>query len=359
MKKLLSALLLMSLVILPTSCDTIIDANTDPFYQQAPLYVYNGTDWVQITGDGTGEIGPQGPQGIQGIQGNQGIQGIPGNDGTNGTDGSNGTNGYTWYDGVGVPNVAIGIDGDYYLNTSNSDVYNKITGTWTIILNIQGATGPQGIQGETGAQGQQGTQGIQGNQGIQGETGQQGEQGLQGEQGIQGENGENGTNGTNGYTWYSNSGIPDAGLGVNGDYYLNISNSDIYNKIANTWTVVLNIKGTTGSQGIQGIQGATGNTGAKGEQGEAGTNGSNGTNGQGYTWKGDWISGTAYTEYDTCYYLFSSYVCISSTSGTTTPNLDTTHWSLMSKGAFGVSFVIDGDSIKSPSISISASLSYT
>jgi hypothetical protein len=42
------------------------------------------------------------------------------------------------------------LDGDYYLRTSNGDVYNKIAGTWTVIANIEGPTGPTGPTGPNG-----------------------------------------------------------------------------------------------------------------------------------------------------------------------------------------------------------------
>jgi len=38
----------------------------------------------------------------------------------------------------------IGVDGDYYLDTDNGDVYHKESGTWVLIGSIKGATGPAG-----------------------------------------------------------------------------------------------------------------------------------------------------------------------------------------------------------------------
>jgi len=53
-----------------------------------------------------------------------------------------GANGSKWYNGSGVPNISLGMDGDYYLNTENSDIYNKISSSWgSPILNIKGASG--------------------------------------------------------------------------------------------------------------------------------------------------------------------------------------------------------------------------
>jgi hypothetical protein len=54
------------------------------------------------------------------------------------------------------------------------------------------------------------------------------------------------------------------------------------------------------------------------------------------TWKGSWVSGASYIANDAVAYSGSSYFCILATSGTTTPNLDTTHWALLaSQGAKG------------------------
>jgi len=58
-----------------------------------------------------------------------------------------------------------------------------------------------------------------------------------------------GVPGTNGATWYSGTSTPSSGLGVNGDFYLNTISYDISNKISGSWTVIGNIKGTTGAGG--------------------------------------------------------------------------------------------------------------
>lgn len=45
------------------------------------------------------------------------------------------------------------MNGDYYLNTNNGDVYAKSGGTWNLADNLTGPQGPQGIQGNAGATG--------------------------------------------------------------------------------------------------------------------------------------------------------------------------------------------------------------
>lgn len=39
--------------------------------------------------------------------------------------------GVVWLDGVGAPSDAIGSDGNLYLDTSNGDVYEKASGSWS------------------------------------------------------------------------------------------------------------------------------------------------------------------------------------------------------------------------------------
>lgn len=73
--------------------------------------------------------------------------------------------------GAIAPTNDKGADGDVYLNTANGNLYQKATGTWTILMNIKGATGAQGTAG---------AQGIQGIQGLKGDTGATGAKGADG-----------------------------------------------------------------------------------------------------------------------------------------------------------------------------------
>ena len=98
-----------------------------------------------------------------------------------------------------------------------------------------------------------------------GAQGEKGDKGDQGEQGIQGEPGEPGEPGKDGSFWYSGEGAPSSDLGKEGDMYLDTTNSDVYQKGADGWTKITNIKGDDGEDG---------------EDGEDGTNGSNGSNGK-------------------------------------------------------------------------------
>jgi len=77
--------------------------------------------------------------------------------------------------------------------------------------------------------------------------------------------------------------------------------------------------------GAQGIQGPIGPQGPVGPVGPAGLN-----------WRSSWVSGTSYIVDDAVGYGGASWFCILATSGTTTPDLDTTHWALLaSQGAQG------------------------
>ncbi len=125
--------------------------------------------------------------------------------------------GSIWRSGAGAPDNSLGVNGDYYLNTSNSDVYLRTAGTYSIVVNIKGTTGAAGA---------------------------------------------NGTNGTNGSVWRSGTGLPSNVLGVDGDYYLNTTTSDVYLRSAGAYSVVVNIKGATGAAGANGTNGSVWRSGA-------------------------------------------------------------------------------------------------
>ena len=114
-----------------------------------------------------------------------------------------------WYDGEGLPTNDVGLAGDYFLNTSNADIYKKISNTWQRIGNIRGAQGERGLQGEKG---EKGLKGDRGEAGLAGPAGPQGSVGLSGAH------------------WYDGIGAPETSLGGINDFYLNIFNVDIYKK---------------------------------------------------------------------------------------------------------------------------------
>lgn len=124
-----------------------------------------------------------------------------------GAPGAAGAAGATWRSGSAAPDDALGNNGDFYLRTTNSDVYLKAGGTWSVSTNIKGAAGTNGS------------------------------------------NGSNGSNGTNGATWRSGSGAPSNGTGADGDFYLRTDTSDVYLRASGTYSIALNIKGATGPTG--------------------------------------------------------------------------------------------------------------
>lgn len=78
-------------------------------------------------------------------------------------------------------------------------------------------------------------------------------------------------------------------------------------------------------QGVPGPQGPQGPQGVPGPVGPAGLN-----------WQGQWVSGTSYVEDDAVGYNGASWFCINPTSGTITPDLDTSNWALLAaQGATG------------------------
>lgn len=133
--------------------------------------------------------------------------------GDTGPAGADGNDGATWLSGTTVPD-SQGKDGDFYLNTSNYDIYKKTSGTWNKVGNIKGATGQTGNDGQDGQ---------------------------------------------DGASWLFGTSAP-TNQGKDGDFYLNTSTFDVYNKTSEAWSKTGNIKGSTGTRGSQWFSG-TGITG--------------------------------------------------------------------------------------------------
>lgn len=60
------------------------------------------------------------------------------------TAGIQGAPGSVWRNGTGVPSNSLGIDGDYYLNDADGNVYHKVSGAYVLIANVEGPAGPPG-----------------------------------------------------------------------------------------------------------------------------------------------------------------------------------------------------------------------
>lgn len=113
-------------------------------------------------------------------------------------------------------------------------------------------------------------------------------------------------------------------IGLPSTYPTAEKRSSLVNSESGVYTMQ-DIIDTAGVPGPQGIQGPVGPAGPIGPVGPAGL-----------TWQGAWVSGTSYSLNDAVGYGGASYFCILATSGTTAPDLDTTHWALLaSQGAQG------------------------
>lgn len=143
-----------------------------------------------------GAVGVTGAQGIQGVAGANGATGAQGPIGLTGAAGANGTNGNTVLNGTITPTVGVGVNGDFYINTSTKTIFGpKAAGAWPVTgTSLVGATGPSGIQGIQGVAGATGPIGLTG---PAGPTGTQGTQGIQGVAGATGATGPQGAAGSN------------------------------------------------------------------------------------------------------------------------------------------------------------------
>jgi len=145
--------------------------------------------------------------------------------------------------GPTTPTKAVGIDGDFYIDTKNANLYGpKTKGVWKIATSLKQADtktvttviGEQGGMGATGLQGEKGDKGVTGNTGAAGSNGSTGATGLTGAKGNDGATGVSGVAGS---------------IGVTGAV------------------------GATGAKGDTGLTGTKGDAGAAGAKGDAGADG--------------------------------------------------------------------------------------
>lgn len=114
--------------------------------------------------------------------------------------------------GKGAPKSTKGIDGDFYIDTTNMNMYGpKASDKWPAPVSLKGTAGTNGTNGSngltgatgakgsstTGSDGAPGLAGAPGSPGAPGATGPAGS-GSPGAAGSNGASGSNGTNGTNG-----------------------------------------------------------------------------------------------------------------------------------------------------------------
>jgi hypothetical protein len=146
-----------------------------------------------------------------------------------------------------VPVKTVGIDGDFYIDLKNANLYGpKTKGVWKLATTLRIADTREVVvpaAGIDGAKGNTGEQGLSGSNGTNGIDGAKGADGARGADGAKGATGLTGATGSAGYT------------GATGSV------------------------GATGATGLAGAAGTNGTAGAKGDTGTAGTNGVDGSKG--------------------------------------------------------------------------------
>jgi hypothetical protein len=175
--------------------------------------------------------------------------------------------------GAAIPTKAVGIDGDFYIDTKNLNLYGpKVKGVWKVATSLKQAelksvTTVVGEQGGIGATGATGPQGDKGDKGATGNTGVAGSVGLSGATGAKGNDGATGASGFSGATGSIGATGAVGATGAKGDTGLTGAKGD-----AGT-------AGAKGDTGTAGAKGDTGTAGAKGDTGTAGAKGDTGTAG--------------------------------------------------------------------------------
>ena len=97
-------------------------------------------------------------------------------------------------------------------------------------------------------------------------------QGPEGERGERGKQGEKGAKGDDGTSILSGKGSPSSSLGDVGDFYLDLSSSELYGpKTASGWGTAVSIQGEKGDRGATGAKGDKGDKGATGAKGQDGS----------------------------------------------------------------------------------------
>ena len=167
--------------------------------------------------------------------------------------------------GSGAPARTLGIDGDFYIDIKNANLYGpKTKGAWRIATSLRTVDTRDLLvpaSGADGAKGDRGEQGITGSDGAAGAKGATGDRGLTGLTGASGLTGATGSTGLSGATGFSGATGATGATGLKGD------------------TGAAGAVGATGPTGLTGASGSTGSTGAKGDTGLTGLTGTTGAAG--------------------------------------------------------------------------------
>jgi hypothetical protein len=178
--------------------------------------------------------------------------------------------------GAGVPSKTLGINGDFYIDTKNLNLYGpKTKGVWKVATSLKSKDVPvvTNVIGESGAMGQTGAKGATGDNGATGATGPQGVPGIQGLTGLIGTTGVAGAVGLAGA-----AGTPGV-AGAKGDAGATGAKGDPGVAGAKGDAGATGLAGAVGTAGTPGVAGAKGDAGVAGVKGDTGGTGAQGVAG--------------------------------------------------------------------------------
>lgn len=189
--------------------------------------------------------------------------GFPGPTGLTGAVGPSGTNGNTIWNGTTAPSNSLGQNGDFYLNTATNILFGpKAGGVWpgtgVSVVGPIGLTGPSGTAGTNGNTIWNGTTAPSSGLGVNGDFYLNTATDVLYGPKAGGTWPGTGTSligpaGTNGNTMWNGTTVPSNTVGQNGDFYINTATEILYGpKAGGTWPAT----GVT----LVGPQGASGNT---------------------------------------------------------------------------------------------------
>ena len=131
----------------------------------------------------------------------------------------------TILNGITAPLKTVGINGDFYIDTKNLNIYGpKKNNVWPAAISLRGAAGLAGTDGKSGTPGVAGSDGktvtntstVSGTAGATGATGSTGATGLAGAAGANGAAGETGAAGASGSAGPAGPTGPAGGTGATG-----------------------------------------------------------------------------------------------------------------------------------------------
>ena len=120
--------------------------NSGSTYNVNDAVEYNGSSYICILDGTTGD-----PESFPARWDFLAQKGSDGTTGSAGTDGADGIDGKTVLNGAGTPSNGLGVDGDFYINTSANTIYGpKTSGVWGSPTSLVGPTGATGAAGTNG-----------------------------------------------------------------------------------------------------------------------------------------------------------------------------------------------------------------